>query len=277
MSGSNFVMSITIAIFALGTVTSAYASDTDSTLHSDLARIANQRIFFGHQSVGMNLLDGIKQLSATTGVPVHIVESTTAKAVPPATMGHTFVSENKKPIQKLKSFELAMEQQSGGLDIALVKFCYIDFMPETDIKMLFSEYQATIDRLRGKNPGTAFVHVTAPLTVVSEGIKSRLKKILGHAPYGTLENMRREEYNTLLRQAYQGREPIFDLARIESTAPDGTAVSVSWEGRDVPAMASDYTNDGGHLNTTGKLRAARELISVLASIPNQPVFSKKSH
>jgi hypothetical protein len=121
------------------------------------------------------------------------------------------------------------------------------------------------------------VHVTAPLTIVSGGLKASLKKLFGLAPYGIIENMRREEYNTLLRQTYQGREPIFDLARVESTALNGVAVSVEWKGSVVPVLDSVYTDDGGHLNTVGKLRAARELISVLASIPERPATGKKTH
>ena len=140
----------------------------------------------------------------------------------------------------------------------------------TDVKALFARYRATIDDLRTKNPGTTFVHVTAPLTVVQGGVKENLKRLLGRAPYGTIENMRREEYNTLLRQAYREREPIFDLARVESTAPDGTVVTTEWKGSVAPAMAPAYTDDGGHLNAAGKLRAARELVSVLAAIPGRP-------
>ena len=100
--------------------------------------------------------------------------------------------------------------------------------------------------------------------------KAWLKRLFGRAPYGTVENLRREEYNALLRAAYQGREPIFDLARLESTAPDGAAVTVQWQGRAAPAMDPAYSDDGGHLNATGRLRAARELVSVLAALPGRP-------
>jgi hypothetical protein len=121
--------------------------------------------------------------------------------------------------------------------------------------------------LRAKHPATTFVHVTLPLTEEQGGAKALAKRLLGRAPGGTIENVRREEYNTLLRRAYAGREPLFDLARIESTAPDGSAVKVRWNGREAPALAAVYTDDGGHLNAAGRLRAARELVSVLAAIP----------
>jgi lysophospholipase L1-like esterase len=107
--------------------------------------------------------------------------------------------------------------------------------------------------------------VTLPLTTVQTGLKAFAKRLLGRAPYGTVENVRREEYNELLRAAYAGREPLFDLARIESTAPDGSAVRVRWQGAVAPALAAQYTDDGGHLNVEGRRRAARELIAVLAA------------
>jgi hypothetical protein len=277
MSGIHFVLGTFFAMVALGSTTIAHATDADANLRAELAQISQKRILFGHQSVGVNLLDGVKQLAMTAGVPIRITEVTSASEVKPATIGHTFVASNGDPLKKLRSFEQAMGQQPTGLDIALVKFCFVDINKDTDVKELFARYHTTIDDLRARNPGTTFVHVTAPLTVVYGGLKASLKKLIGLAPYGIMENMRREEYNTLMRQAYQGREPIFDLARVESTAQNGTTVSVEWKGSVVPVLDSAYTDDGGHLNTVGKLRAARELISVLASIPERPATGRKTH
>ena len=88
--------------------------------------------------------------------------STTANGVGPATLGHLFVAENGKPLEKLQAFEQAMGQQPTGLDVAFVKLCYLDITVETDAKALFTRYRATVDGLRAKNPGTTFVHVTSP-------------------------------------------------------------------------------------------------------------------
>ena len=258
-----------LAIVTSISITPAYANDVDAKLHVDLKHIAKQRIFFGHQSVGMNILEGLKQLSAMAGVPVKILETKKASEVGPSTIGHTFIAKNGDPFLKLKSFGQALGIESAGLDVALMKFCYVDFTANTDVKALFARYRATIGDLKARNPGTTFVHVTAPLTTVQSGFKGTLKKLFGIAPYGAIENIRREEYNELLRKAYRGREPIFDLARVESTAPDGTAVTNKWKGSIAPAMDPEYTEDGGHLNAAGKLRAARELVSILASLPSR--------
>jgi hypothetical protein len=269
MFGIHVVTGTLLAVAAFGTTAAAHASNVDVNLRADIERIAQRRIFFGHQSVGVNLLDGVKHLAMTAGIPVRVDEVSKASAVESAMIGHSFIAENGNPFRKLESFEQVMGSQATGLDIALMKFCYVDFAPETDVKKLFARYRATIDSLHARNPGTTFVHVTAPLTVIPAGIKIRLKQLLGSAPPEFTDNLRREEYNALLRKTYQGREPIFDLARIESTAPDGSLETVEWKGSVVPVMVPAYTEDGGHLNAVGQLRAARELVSVLASIPDR--------
>lgn len=262
---SNFLL----AAVTLGATSVAHAGSVDANLKTDLERIAQKRIFFGHQSVGMNLLDGVTQLSRTAGIPVRITEVQAAGSTQPGTIGHAFVAENKDPLRKLKSFEEAMGPQPTQIDIALVKFCYVDINANTDTKALFSAYQTTIDKLHARNPATTFLHMTVPLTVVDNGLKARVKRMLGRTPYEDIENARRAEFNTLLRQTYQGKQPIFDLARVESTAPDGKPETVKLDGKAVPVLVPGYSDDGGHLNEIGKQLAARELISVLASIPDR--------
>ena len=239
-------------------------SAADKTLRSDLALLATKRIYFAHQSVGANILEGLAELSRAAKVPLRIVQAPRAADVPSGTFGHFFVPENGAPLEKLVNFELALGA-SSGIDIALIKFCYVDIDASTDAAALFAHYQATIAHVRAEKPHTVFVHITLPLTTVQTGAKALAKRLLGRAPYGTIENVRREQYNALMRRAYAGREPLFDIARLESQAPDGTMVNVSWDGATAPAMASAYTEDGGHLNARGRSLAARELIQVLAA------------
>lgn len=271
MLGIEIVTSVLVALATVGVDASAAEQRAgDRNLRADLERISKRRIFFGHQSVGENVLDGLRDLGRSAGVAARIDLVQTAASVKPGTLGHAFVAENRNPVGKLQAFAEAMAPRSAGVEIALLKFCYLDFTPGTDAKALFERYRSTVDGLRARNPGTTFVHVTAPLTDVEKGAKAFAKRLLGRAPYGFAENLRREEYNALLRQAYGGYEPIFDLARVESTAPDGSAVLAEWQGKTIPAMAAAYTDDGGHLNANGRMRAARELVSVLAAIPDRP-------
>src|SRR5438270_2460637 len=251
-------LAIMATLFAFATAATA----SDEALHAELALLATKRIYFAHQSVGANILQGVAELARGAGVPLRIVEAPRAAAVAAGTFGHFYVPENGAPLDKLANFEAALGAGSG-IDIALIKFCYVDINAGTDAAALFTRYQATIAKLRAQNPNTMFVHATLPLTTAQTGPKALAKRLLGRTPYGTIENVRREQYNALMRRAYAGREPLFDLARIESTAPDGSAVTVAWDGAVAPAMASAYTDDGRHLNEQGRLVAARALLALL--------------
>ena len=269
MSGTDLVgtaMLGLVAVVAAVAVTDARAVGGDQSLREELDKLGQRSIFFGHQSVGANILDGLTKLATREGVTLRLVELPGGTAIPPGSFAHGLIEENGNPSRKLESFTRELGSISK-VDVAFMKFCYVDFSADTDAKALFEKYQATIAGLKSRRPETSFVHVTAPLTTVQGGPKAFAKRLLGKAPGGVLENARREDYNALLRQAFQGREPIFDLAALQSTRADGGRVTVEWNGRAVPVLASEYTDDGGHLNMVGRLRAARELVSLLARTP----------
>jgi len=244
----------------------------DDGLRSDLLRLSQRRIFFGHQSVGMNLLDGVREIAGRyPDVPLRIVETRAGAELPAGTFAHAYMAANGNPDLKLESFNQALSSGIGSAaDVALVKFCYVDFSATTDAAGLFARYQATLSALRNRHPRTVFVHVTAPLTTVQGGPKAALKRLLGRPPGGVAENAKREEFNELLRRSYQGKEPVFDLARLESTEPDGRRELHEWNGGKVPALLAAYSDDGGHLNEKARLRFARELIALLAALPQVP-------
>jgi hypothetical protein len=272
MPDTGLVPNLLCGLAAMAVVGSAAAAPAveDAKLRVDLETIARRTIYFGHKSVGANIVEGLVDLASQAGVPLRVTEVDGALGLAPGTFGHGPVAENRNPLLKLESFTRILDSgPPSAVDIAFVKFCFVDFDSGTDASALFARYQATIAALRAKHPGTSFVHVTVPLTTVERGVKSFVKRLLGGSVYGLAENARRDEYNALLRKAYAGREPVFDLASVESTAPDGKPEAIDWQGRSVPALVDAYTDDGGHLNREGRLRAARELVSVLASIPDR--------
>lgn len=241
----------------------ALGAAADPSLRAELEALSKRRVFFGHQSVGTNVIDGLRQLAARERVSLRIADVGTG--IPAGTFAHAFVAENGQPRTKLQSFSAAFESgAAASAEIALLKLCFVDIKADTDVAALFAEYQATLARLRARHPGTVFVHVTVPLTTVPGGAKASLGRLLGRAPPELLENARRDEYNALLRKAYEGSEPLFDLARVESLRPDGSAEAIEWNGRKVPALVPAFSDDGGHLNAEGQRRAARELVAVLA-------------
>jgi lysophospholipase L1-like esterase len=72
----------------------------------------------------------------------------------------------------------------------------------------------------------------------------------------------------LLRKNYEGKEPVFDLARIESTRPDGTRETFTQDGKTYYALVPAYTKDGGHLNKLGRKKVAEQLLLLLVSLSN---------
>ncbi|MGC3996252.1 MAG: SGNH/GDSL hydrolase family protein [Anaeromyxobacter sp.] len=259
-----FVPSLALAVVAVVAVSGdAAAADIDDRLKQDLRAASRLRIFFGHQSVGANVLDGVSDLSRQAGVPLTVAQVDSAGGIAQAGLAHALVGGNGDPRSKLAAFERALE--GAQVDVALVKFCYIDVDEKTDVAALFAEYQATLARLRARHPRTRFVHVTVPLKADQGWMKTSLKQLLGRGAGSVIENVQRERYNALLRDAYR-EEPIFDLARSESTRPDGSRELLQRDGKPVPMLVPAYTDDSSHLNVEGRQRAARDLLTLLGAL-----------
>lgn len=218
------------------------------------------RVLFGHQSVGNDILAGLRRVTpellagpANPGGPVLLIDG--------------LVGRNGSPISKIEAFEEAVVDQAATLDAAMFKLCYVDFDATTDVPRLFSAYTSAHDRLRQAYPRLILAHVTTPLTTIQSDFKSWVKQLLGKPPRGLVENLKRSEFNTLLRARYAGKEPIFDLADLESRSPGGEAVS--YEGR-VPMLYPAYTHDGGHLNETAQQLIGAAFADFLRSLAADP-------
>ncbi len=230
-------------------------------------RLASMRIYFGHQSVGWNMLAGIADIQARKpNVRLNIVESRDTQG-PGGAFVHSSIGRNQHPIEKIDDFAKMLGEGAGvGADVALVKLCYVDIDENRDVSALFKHYDETMSRLQREHPGTVIVRVTSPLTTVERGPKARIKALLGRSLDGYGENANRERFNALVRGSTSAKAPLFDLARIESTLPDGSSAMYNVSGKSVPCLAGQYTHDGGHLNDAGRMIAARELLLLLAEI-----------
>ncbi|MCC6659358.1 MAG: SGNH/GDSL hydrolase family protein [Phycisphaerales bacterium] len=221
-------------------------------------RLAARRIYFAHKSVGDDIVAGIEQIRAARPQISLAVLAADGPGEQPG-MTHCQNGTNEDPMSKIAAFSAGLESGPAP-DIAILKFCYVDYgaLPPAE---LFAAYKAAIDSLRSRNPGTTFIHVTMPLTHVASGPRARLRALLGRDVTGYSQNRVRNEYNRLLRAEYSGREPVFDLARTESTLPDGRRATFD---SDQECMAAGYTSDGGHLSEAGRLAAARDFLLTLA-------------
>lgn len=231
---------------------------------TEMKKIAEKKIYFGHQSVGYNILDGINDiLKQNPGVKLNIVESNDPNIFNKPVFAHSSIVQNDNPELKVNDFVNYIKKGIGNnADIAFFKFCYVDINNTTDVERIFSVYKETMERLKREYPKTKFIHVTVPLTVSNPTIKSFIKKLIGKQD----NNLKRNQFNDKLLKEYDGKDPIFDLARAESTYPDGNRVSFTDGEKRYYSLAPEYTDDGGHLNERGRKVVARELLKFLSNI-----------
>jgi hypothetical protein len=237
-----------------------------SQLAANLAALGNARIFFSHHSVGENILQGIRHLASESNgaPPLRILALEQAATTPGPALFHASGGRNGDPASKIAFFEAALRGNAAlKPEVALMKFCYVDVVPTTDVDALLAQYRKAIAGLKRDHPGVVFAHVTMPLVPRPTDIKSQVRRVLGLQEWTDASNVKRHEFNRKLAQAFPA-DPLFDLARIESTAPDGTPVFFEVNGERVPSMARVYTEDNGHLNAAGQRAAGAAAIRMLA-------------
>ena len=237
----------------------------DSIGASQWEKLAACRVYFGHQSVGLNILEGVRDLmQENAALRLRIAETDRAEDLTSPVLAHSRVGSNRDPKSKIDAFVAKMEGSLGDkVGVALVKFCYVDVTSSTDVDRLFEDYRVAMGHLRRRFPHIVFVHVTVPLTVAESGSKPWLKRLLGRTT-GNDDNIQRTRFNDLLLNEYGGKEPVFDLALAESTAADGTRRQYEQGNATFYALLPDYTDDGGHLNLRGRRHVATQLLVCLA-------------
>jgi len=234
-------------------------------LAADLSVARQARIFFYHHSVGENLLAGLSELDALAGGPrLRLASPREAASVDGPVLAHGEGGQNKVPKSKIDFFAATLRGEPRlRPDLALMKFCYVDFHPKTDVDELFAYYRSTLEGLQREFPDVRFAHVTVPLTDRPSDAKSTLRRALGLEVWADAANARRAEFSRRLKEAFPG-DPIFDLAEVEATAPDGSTTTFELGGRRYPSLQPRYTDDGGHLNAEGKRVAAEAAVRFVA-------------
>jgi len=235
-----------------------------SDVKSDLEVLAKSRVYFGHQSVGNNLLAGLTSLSATHNVPLRIVSAPAPDEAPGIV--HAIVGRNREPQTKCDAFaRFLTEQGTARWDAAILKFCYADMGEggEQNPNRVLDGYKAAVRSARTARPDLLIVHATMPLQSEGLGKRDAIRKFFGFGTSNDAHNVVRNKYNDLLRAEYAG-EPLIDLAWAESTRPDGTRTGFHRDGQFIYAMAREFTYDEGHLSDAGKEWVAREFVRSLA-------------
>ena len=194
-----------------------------------------------------------------------LVETYEPSAILQPAFVHFRAGRNMDPASKNAAMLRMLESRPrADRAIVLLKYCYVDIDRRTDVNAVFAGYQAMVRTIRTRYPDVTIVHSTVPLTTVESSAKARAKELLGR-PSLRQDAIARQRYNELVRAAYAHREPLFDIARIES-GYRRTPVGFDANGKRVETLALEYTTDGGHLNERGQELVAKELLSVLARV-----------
>ena len=223
-------------------------------------------VLFGHQSVGANIVTGLTELADTqshTGPRIcdaHHTGADDKQSDSRWRLYHCVVGRNREPLSKLEEFErLTREKFASEIDVALLKFCYVDVTIATATEDLFQTYMTRMTALARALPQIRFAHCTVPLRAVQPVWRATLGRMLGRSDPEVEHNRAREDFNRRLREAVPAAT-LFDLAAIESGGPAGVTGT---QGR---ALRGDWTNDGGHLNARGRKIAARAFVQFLESL-----------
>jgi len=236
-----------------------------------ILKLKRTKIYFGHQSVGFEIIQGIEDLQKKiTDLNLRITESKNQSDYRNFTFLHSRNGRNCDPKSKINAFKDTVNAGIGNkADFAFFKFCFVDVDENTNIQEMFDYYRIVMQALEKNFQKTKFIHMTMPL--VSEKLplltwmKNIVKKFTGHYIVSSELNIKRTQFNELMRAEYQGKGSLFDLAMIESTRPDGKVELYQKKHGTYCSMYYGYTYDGGHLNESGRDLMAEELLLYLAN------------
>lgn len=240
----------------------AYAVARPGT--EDLARVAASRVFFAHQSVGQNVLDGLPGLYEGSSVRAPSVADVQSAAPGPG-IRDVLIGVNGDPLGKIADFDRMIRSGAGqDVDVALLKLCYLDITESTDVVRVFNTYRDTLRQLQEDFPEIRFVAVTVPLTT-ERTWKRRIKAIIGKDPaLGPRDNVARERMNALIRAQFEP-PALFDLAAVESSRDDGTRVAFTRQANTYYSLNPEYSSDGSHLNEKASKLTAGAFVHAIST------------
>lgn len=230
-------------------------------------KLSTKKIYFGHQSVGENILDGFRDvMKEQDAIDLTIKESDNSNQLENVNIMHSSIGKNGDPVGKIVDFKRNLDAGLGNkVDVAVAKLCFWDIRSTTDIEEVFNKYSSTLEEMKVLYPDTIFMHMTVPLMSHSTGFLDNLKRMI-RDDNDDLANIKRNELNQMILNKYEGREPIFDIARFESTLSDGRRTFFIKDGKKYYYLPDVYTQDGGHLNEKGRKFVAEQMLIKLADI-----------
>jgi uncharacterized membrane protein YgcG len=146
--------------------------------------------------------------------------------------------------EKVDEFSAWVKDNQASFQVFMMKFCFIDDAAD------FDYYRDALLQLEKTYTTKKIIWWTMPIQ--STGSSAR------------------NTFNGKVRTfCAQNNKPLFDIADIESHDPSGNSITDSVG----EAMYGPYTDDGGHLNATGRIRAAEGIWWLMTRVSGWDVGS----
>ncbi len=229
---------------------------TVSVTKAEIEAAAKQRVLFGHQSVGANILEGVRKLADENNVKLTLRQSRSDQGQAPAIFNFG-VGQNGDPLGKINDFARTAPSFTN-IDIAMMKICFVDLNRNSDAVAVAKAYADAIKDLQRAHPSTRFVAMTSPLTSLQGGAKAWVKSLIRGGSPDLADNAKRNEFNAYMRKEFD-KDHLFDLAALEA---EKAALD---DGKEIEVMRPSLTSDGGHLNDKGERLVGAAFIKLLAA------------
>ena len=221
-----------------------------------LDRARQLKVLFCHASVGGTIMNGMvgrNGLASQNPARYYINRQENEDPVWfDRSSGIIDVSRTDWPLNGSKSlgFDNLIRNLGYGepsrLDVAFMKFCYIDWLPGTNVQKKWEEYRATMEALEADYPEVTFVWWTTAISTAGAG--------------GDV----RETFNNLVREyCVRNGKVLFDLADIESHDRQGNPCC---DDIGAEALYAGYAVDGAHPTGIGQTRLASAMWWLLARV-----------
>ena len=235
---------------------------TDNMINKiEFSSLHGKRVYFGHQSVGFNIIRGLDSLIKKNNVLNFIKVITLGEylslMIPENDSSfyfvHSVIGENGSPKSKLDDFQHKIDILKQ-IDAAFLKLCFVDFDCNTDVNLLYSNYLDNITELEKKYADIKFVYFTVPITTKRNIINRVAKIILSRRDY----SFKRSQFNKLIRETSNIK--FFDIAYLESHLENDTTENQE------EYLLKTYASDAGHLNSIGSEKVALHLLNYLNNL-----------
>ena len=118
--------------------------------------LKGKKIYFGHMSVGYNIINGVTDLCSKDSQlsDWNVIEINAIKDIDTKGLFHSRNGKNGLPKSKCDAFNnfLAKDKIGDHLDIAFFKFCYVDVEKESNVQEIFDYYVKIVSEIKKQYP-----------------------------------------------------------------------------------------------------------------------------